>query len=214
MMVQNGVRVGDSLFEYVVQHYGIEKLSCKNIYGSFVFDVRSKMFSVEKLGFNCVPDKYGSSKDFSSALGGIIANHPRGEGTFQNNHNLMENKIEGESGGINSFCSDVGFFQGNIAEEEIHREQQLQLFSQLGSLDDLYFDIVSPPLQPCHEEFPKLVDVHSDSSEVIEPKNENPTRLPSLSLQILNNYGSKFRWFNDFSYSFLLLIGNETGHAF
>ncbi|CAK9152824.1 unnamed protein product [Ilex paraguariensis] len=113
------------------------------------------MFSIEKLDFDGVPDKHSSSENFGSGLGGNISKQPQFDGE----------QDWGESGGINSFCSDVGFFQDDIAEEEIHREQQLQLFSQLGSLDDLYFDIVSPPLQPCHEEFSKLVDVHSDSSE-------------------------------------------------
>ncbi|GFZ11502.1 hypothetical protein Acr_22g0009000 [Actinidia rufa] len=129
---------------------------------------------------------------FESQEGWNMRKHPH----------LHGNEIWGESQGIDSFSSDLGCYVENTAEDGLlwskyQQEHQRQLFSNLGLLDDLYVDIVSPPFQSYHcEILPELASAHSENSLLDEDKMENPCAIPLSSLGILKNYGSGFRRLN------------------
>ncbi|XP_057471956.1 DELLA protein RGL2-like [Actinidia eriantha] len=129
---------------------------------------------------------------FESQEGWNMRKHPH----------LHGNEIWGESQGIDSFSSDLGCYVENTAEDGLlwskyQQEHQRQLFSNLGLLDDLYVDIVSPPFQSYHcEILPELASAHSENSLLDEDKMENPCEIPLSSLGILKNYGSGFRRLN------------------
>ncbi|XP_059632796.1 DELLA protein RGL1-like isoform X2 [Cornus florida] len=107
-------------------------------------------------------------------------------------------EVWGETGHINSLCSDLRFYQDNIPGEgflasKYQQEQQQRSLWDFEILDDLYLDIVSPPFQSCEEEITKFVDVQIENSEPVEAYNERPSAFPSTSLGILKNYGGGIR---------------------
>ena len=149
-------------------------------------------FSLKQFNFGGDPEQYSSSMGFESQEGLNMGKHPH----------LHGNEIWGESQGIDSFSSDLGCYVENTAEDGLlwskyQQEHQRQLFSNLGLLDDLYVDIVSPPFQSYHSELlPELDSAHSENSLLEEDKMENPCSIPLSSFGILKNYGSGFRRLN------------------
>ncbi|KAM7484992.1 hypothetical protein LguiA_001001 [Lonicera macranthoides] len=95
--------------------------------------------------------------------------------------------IRGAFGNTDFVSSELGFSQYNTTEEQLQlSEEQLQLFSSIGSLDDI-FDVVTP----FHE------DIQSEISKLIEPqKKEKEFSFPFASLRILKNFRTKFRQLN------------------
>lgn len=149
------------------------------------------VFAFEEFGFNEIEDNFSfSDKGWESKKEVNSVKH--------HNFNGAEDYVE--SRGIDSLCSDFGFYQGDSAEEgflfsEYQRQaQQHESFSDYGPVDDMQFDIVSPPLQTCQDEitklggFPTLPDV--------EFQKEKPYAFSLATLELLNNYGNGFKWLN------------------
>lgn len=90
-----------------------------------------------------------------------------------------------------SFCSNASFFQAyeHAAEtgQQQSKFQELQYLSQVGTLDDLYLNIVSPPFQVFGEKRGIFSCVNSQNSPLIEPNEEKPYTLPSASMEILRH---------------------------
>ncbi|KAF5941533.1 hypothetical protein HYC85_019175 [Camellia sinensis] len=92
----------------------------------------------------------------------------------------------GESWEIDSFSSNFGFYAGNTVQDghgwsKYQQEHQSQLFSNIGILDDLYCDILTPPT--------KLASVRTENLLLDESKKEKPCPIPLASLGILSNSG-------------------------
>lgn len=111
------------------------------------------MFAFEEFGFNGIEDDFSSSnKGWETKKEVNSVKHL--------NFNGAEDYVE--SWGIDSLCSELGFYQGDSAEEGFffskyqRQPQQHESFSEYGLLDDMQFDIVSPPLQTCLDEIAKL----------------------------------------------------------
>lgn len=149
------------------------------------------MFAFEEFGFNGIEDDFSSSnKGWETKKEVNSVKHL--------NFNGAEDYVE--SWGIDSLCSDLGFYQGDSAEEGFlfskyqRQPQQHESFSDYGLLDDMQFDIVSPPLQTCLDEiaklggFPTLPDV--------EFQKKKPYAFSLAPLELLNNYGNGFKWLN------------------
>ncbi|KAM3707890.1 hypothetical protein ACJW30_02G059000 [Castanea mollissima] len=151
----------------------------------------NKLFAFEEFGFNGIED------DFSSSNKGWETKKEVNS-VKQLNFNGAEDYVE--SWGIDSLCSDLGFYQGDSAEEGFlfskhqRQAQQHESFSDYGLVDDMQFDIVSPPLQTCLDEiaklggFPTLPDV--------EFQKEKPYAFSLAPLKLLNNYGNGLKWLN------------------
>ncbi|XP_020205361.1 DELLA protein RGL1 [Cajanus cajan] len=102
---------------------------------------------------------------------------------------------QGENGGIDSLYSDFGFFQYDPSEEGYLVSTNQQKYQQLpsyhhyhdyGQLDNLQFDMVSPPLQ-FDAQFPTMAPL-CDST-----KDKPYSSAPLASLEILKNYGKGFK---------------------
>ncbi|XP_059630179.1 DELLA protein RGL2-like [Cornus florida] len=105
-----------------------------------------------------------------------------------------------ESRDSNSFSATSGVYKEDTIEDGLtssqhQQEHQLQLCSDFGFLEDLYFDILSP-FQPSQEEIEKLISLQTDNSEHVDPQKEMPQPFQLDSLGILKNYGSGFRRLN------------------
>ncbi|KAF8041453.1 hypothetical protein BT93_A0144 [Corymbia citriodora subsp. variegata] len=103
-----------------------------------------------------------------------------------------------ESQDISSF-SDYGFHHSDISEKqapfsEYHQREQLQqLFSDNGLLDNLHYDISSPPFQVCLDEITKFSRISTELQEIIEARKDKPFHFSLTSLELLRNYGSRFK---------------------
>ncbi|KAK2990251.1 hypothetical protein RJ640_014703 [Escallonia rubra] len=151
----------------------------------------SEVSPLEQFSFGGALVKYNSLKGFGGGEVEDVAIHNEFYGT----DNWSEYKA------VNSFCSDLGFYQENAGEEGLlsstyQEEQQMLLLPDFGGLDDMHLDIDSPLLQSCEEEIPKLVSIKSEESELAESQKEKPYALPLASLGILKNYENRFRQFN------------------
>ncbi|GFZ13912.1 hypothetical protein Acr_24g0001020 [Actinidia rufa] len=136
-------------------------------------------FSLKQFNFGGDPEQYSSSMGFESQEGWNMGKHPH----------LHGNEIWGDFGCYVENTADDG-----LLWSEYQQEPQRQLFSNLGILDDLYVDIVSPPFQSYHhEELPELASAHNENSLLDEDMMENACAIPLSSLGILKNYGSGFR---------------------
>ncbi|XP_027339666.1 DELLA protein RGL1-like [Abrus precatorius] len=98
----------------------------------------------------------------------------------------------GESRGIDSLCSNFGFFPDGPSEEGYllsTNEQNYHLqpsYHDYSQFDNLHFDMVSSPLQ-FHKQYQPM-------ASLCHPKKEKPHSTTSLaSLEILKNYGKGFR---------------------
>uniref|UniRef100_A0A2N9H614 Uncharacterized protein n=1 Tax=Fagus sylvatica TaxID=28930 RepID=A0A2N9H614_FAGSY len=151
----------------------------------------NKVFSFEVFGFNVVEDNFSSfNKSWES----------KKEVNSEKHFHFNGAEDYGESGGIDSLCSDFGFYHGVSSEEGFlfskyqKQEQQHESLSDYGLIDDMEFNIVSPPLHKCLEEiaklggFPTLPDV--------EPQKEKQYGFSLASLELLNNYGNGFKRLN------------------
>ncbi|XP_041003637.1 DELLA protein RGL1-like [Juglans microcarpa x Juglans regia] len=90
------------------------------------------------------------------------------------------------------------FYQEDLSEEDFnfsqHQQQQVS-FSEIGFLDDLQFHAASPPLHTCLEEIAKLGEFPTLIPEV-EPQKRKRQRFSLASLELLKNYGNRFKQFN------------------
>ncbi|KAJ4722033.1 DELLA protein [Melia azedarach] len=145
------------------------------------------VFSLEGLNYGEVPDKLSSTENsFVSVERGII-------GKQFNSYGVEDS---GESGAIDSFYSDYGFYQGVSSEQGFlfsKYQQREQSVSSYELPDNLRFDIPSPPIQTCLEEIPKHGEIPSGVQEVVEPKKEKQFPFSLASLELLKNYGSGFK---------------------
>ncbi|XP_050385551.1 DELLA protein RGL1-like [Argentina anserina] len=101
-------------------------------------------------------------------------------------------------GGFGSLCSDYGSY-GNGFSDFSKYQQQPQLMSDYGVFDDmpLQFGALSPPLQACLEEIAKLENIPTLVPHVEPPKKELKRVSFSVpGLDLLNNYGSRFKRLN------------------
>ncbi|KAK1350700.1 GRAS transcription factor [Heracleum sosnowskyi] len=92
---------------------------------------------------------------------------------------------------VNPFRSDNAI--GKEILSHIHEERQMKSLSPFGSLEDLYYDAISPPFQSCQEDITKVVTVKSEDSELGEPQKLKSEKLNLESLSLLKNYGYRFR---------------------
>ncbi|XP_022880388.1 DELLA protein RGL1-like [Olea europaea var. sylvestris] len=152
----------------------------------------NEVFHTEQLNTDEDSDEYNSSK--STGIG-------EGE-NFANQNGVLEG---GECGltefDLISSCMDSFEVRDSIPQpgpftSEFHIDQQLQQFTDFGSFDDLYLDVVSPPFQSFDDDFWKLINVKSQDSELIEPEKKRQYAIPPRSLEILKKYGNKQRRLN------------------
>lgn len=151
-----------------------------------------KIISLEKLGLDGLPDKFAPSKDIKVAGEGIAKKRTRTHSSGGGNG--------GESEEITSLYSGLSFDnqKDNTAEERIslskyRHELQLQQFVDFGGVDNLYFDVVSPPFKSCSEEIRKLFNTKPGNPEFVESCKEKPY---AAALEILKNYGGRLRRLN------------------
>ncbi|KAL0367797.1 UNVERIFIED_CONTAM: GRAS family protein RAM1 [Sesamum radiatum] len=84
---------------------------------------------------------------------------------------------------------------GNAAElghatSEVHR--QLRDYKEFGNLDDLYLDVVSPPLQSCNDdEIRMILGIGSQNPELIDAEQKGTYVLPMRSFELLRSHGNK-----------------------
>ncbi|CAI9776775.1 unnamed protein product [Fraxinus pennsylvanica] len=119
------------------------------------------------------------------------------------NHNALFGGGEWGLSDFDSFSFRMGFFQAQdsitqpgLAMPEYQIDQQLKQFTDFGSFDDLYPDVVTPPFQSLDDEYSKLASVEFQNSEPSAPKKKIRYGFPSGSLEILKRYGSRCRRFN------------------
>ncbi|KAL2244314.1 DELLA protein RGL2-like [Sesamum indicum] len=73
---------------------------------------------------------------------------------------------------------------------EVHR--QLRDYKEFGNLDDLYLDVVSPPLQSCNDnEIRMILGIGSQNPELIDAKQKGSYVLPMRSFELLRRHGIK-----------------------
>lgn len=109
----------------------------------------------------------------------------------------------GESGMNNGsmYCGDYGSFYQDVSSKEgfvcsKYNPHQQQRYSDCG-LDNLRFDMASPPLQTCMEEISKLSEIRSETNQIIDSTKKGKQALFSLaSLELLKNYGNGVRRLN------------------
>ncbi|KAK4433873.1 GRAS family protein RAM1 [Sesamum alatum] len=98
------------------------------------------------------------------------------------------------SSGIYNEDTDIDTF-GNAAEvghamSEVH--QQLLDYKEFGNLDDLYLDVVSPPLQSCNDaEIRMILGIGSQNPELIDDVQKGSYMLPMRSFELLRRHGIK-----------------------
>lgn len=104
----------------------------------------------------------------------------------------------GESGDISSF-SDYGFHRSVLMKQQApfseyqQREQQQQLFSDYGLLDNLRYDIASPPIQTSLDEMAKFSRISTELQDIIEARKYKPLQFSLTSLELLRSCGSGFK---------------------
>ncbi|KAF8041454.1 hypothetical protein BT93_A0145 [Corymbia citriodora subsp. variegata] len=77
---------------------------------------------------------------------------------------------------------------------EYQQQEQLQeLLSDYGLLDNLQYDIASPPIQTCLDEITKFSRISTELQDIIEARKDKPFQFPLTSLQLLRNCGSRFK---------------------
>ncbi|KAM5550808.1 DELLA protein RGL1 [Rosa sericea] len=106
-------------------------------------------------------------------------------------------------GGFGSLCSDYGIYGNGFSDftkyQQQDQQQQPQLISDYGVFDDMQFQFgaLSPPLQACLEEIAKLESIPTLVPHVEPPKKELKRDSFSVAgLDLLNNYGSRFKRLN------------------
>ncbi|XVF28216.1 hypothetical protein REPUB_Repub15cG0010300 [Reevesia pubescens] len=145
----------------------------------------NSVFSFDGMNIGGVPDKLSSSnKDFESFDGGNKGK----QSSFYGEEDW------GETGGIDSFTSDYGFYRDDHSLEQ--QQQKQQPFTNYGLLDGVSFNSATPPIQTCLEEIAKLgqitTGIHQDvSAETKKKIKQYPFSISSLGL--LNNYGGGFK---------------------
>ncbi|XP_022880389.1 uncharacterized protein LOC111397617 [Olea europaea var. sylvestris] len=95
-----------------------------------------------------------------------------------------------------SSSKSIGNWEG-IAMSDYQIDQQIKQFTDFGSFDDLYLDVVSPAFQSFDDEFSTLVSIESQNSELNAPKKKSRYGFPSGSLEIPKRYGSRFKRLNN-----------------
>ncbi|XVF62462.1 hypothetical protein PTKIN_Ptkin09bG0009700 [Pterospermum kingtungense] len=143
------------------------------------------VFFFDELNIGGVPDKLGScNRDFESFEEG-------NRGKLGISYGAED---WGETGGINSFTSDHGFYLDRSLEDVTpEQQQQQQPFTDYGLLDGVSFSASSPPIQACMEEITKLGQILNGVKDVAETKKEKQYPFSLSSLGLLNNYGSGFK---------------------
>ncbi|KAK7303689.1 hypothetical protein RJT34_14602 [Clitoria ternatea] len=146
------------------------------------------LYHFSEFRFNAAEDNTSSSNDMFWAREGL---------NEVKRVQFSGEEDQGESGGIDSFCSNFGFFQDDPSEEgyplsfnqqKYFRQQQQQSYRDYGQSDDLHFDMVPPTLQFGEQYFPTMVPLHDQT------KNKpNTSTTPLASLGILKNYGEGFK---------------------
>ncbi|KAF7850973.1 hypothetical protein BT93_L4772 [Corymbia citriodora subsp. variegata] len=77
---------------------------------------------------------------------------------------------------------------------EYQQQEQLQeLLSDYGLLDNLQYDIASPPIQTCLGEITKFSRISTELQDIIEARKDKPFQFTLTSLQLLRNCGSGFK---------------------
>ncbi|XP_051127575.1 DELLA protein RGL1-like [Andrographis paniculata] len=109
----------------------------------------------------------------------------------------MENtQHSGEPMGVDSYFSSLDFSQDHEyindygLQTDTHHQEELRLLAQMGDLDDLHFDIVSPPFQAFEEENTILSSDKPHTSQPYDPQS-GCYSFPSLSLGILKSCRSR-----------------------
>ncbi|XP_010064981.3 DELLA protein RGL1 [Eucalyptus grandis] len=103
-----------------------------------------------------------------------------------------------ESQDISSF-SDYRFHGSDMMKKqapfsEYQRQEQLQqLLSDYGLLDNLQYDIASPPIQTSLDEIAKFSRISTELQDIIEARKDKPFQFPLTSLELLKNCGSRLR---------------------
>ncbi|KAK3008168.1 hypothetical protein RJ639_013980 [Escallonia herrerae] len=196
LLISGGSLLGDAcrLSNHVVtpqrQNLGTYRFS-NLLWKMFFPKMMSEVFPLEQFISGGALVKYNSLKGFGGGEVEDMAIHNEFYGT--------DNWIECKA--INSFGSDLGFYQENAVEEGLlsstyQEEQQMMLLPDFGGLDDMHLDIGSPLLQSCDEEIPKLVRIKSEESELAKSQKQKPYALPLGSLGILKNNENRFRQLN------------------
>ncbi|KAK7329553.1 hypothetical protein VNO77_23723 [Canavalia gladiata] len=143
------------------------------------------LYHLSEFSFSAVEDNSSSSNDLFWGLNGV------------KKVQFSEAEQWGESGGVDSLCSNFGFFPDDPSEEEGYllstNQQKYHLQPSSchdydGQLDNLHFDMVSPPLQFV-EQYPTMVVPPCDPTK----DKPNSTTTPLASLEILKNYGKGFK---------------------
>ena len=151
------------------------------------------VFSLEGISYGEVQDKLSSTDNRYETLEGEIA---------AKQFNSYGAEDWGESGTIdqlyahNGFYQDVSSEQGFIFSKYQQQQQQEHLYSNYELLDNLRFDIASPPIQASLEEIAKFGEIPTGTQGVVEPEKEKQFPFSSSSLELLRNYGSGFKRLN------------------
>ncbi|KAF8041451.1 hypothetical protein BT93_A0142 [Corymbia citriodora subsp. variegata] len=104
----------------------------------------------------------------------------------------------GEPQDISSF-SDYGFHCGDMMKKQApfseyqQQEQLQQLSSDYGLLDDLRYDIASPPIQTCLDEITEFSKISTKLQDITDARKDKPSQFSLTSLKLLRNYGSRFK---------------------
>lgn len=104
--------------------------------------------------------------------------------------------------GIDSLCSSFGFFANDPSEEGAYYlsctnqqkcHQQQPSYLECGTLDNLQFDMVSPPLQTGLGDMIKYDDQYQNMAPLGGITKENQYSTPLASLELLEKYGKGFK---------------------
>ncbi|XP_056172607.1 DELLA protein RGL1-like [Syzygium oleosum] len=144
----------------------------------------SSAFDSAEHSYCGVEDKLSSSNQSYGSIKGERMQIPFSEG-----------EDWGESGDISSF-SYYGVHHNDKTKEQApfseyqQREQLQQSFSEYGLLDNLRYDILSPPIQTCLDEIAKFSRISTELQDIIETRKDKPFQFSSTSLELLRSYGS------------------------
>ncbi|TKY72505.1 DELLA protein RGL2 [Spatholobus suberectus] len=133
------------------------------------------LYHVSEFSFSAVEDNFGSSNDIFWAIEG-----------------LNEVKKVQFSGAVDPLHSDFGFFpddppeEGYLLSTNQQKYHQQQSYHDYGQLDNLQFDMVSPPLQ-FDARYPTMFPL------CVPTKDQPHSTTPLASLEILNSYGTGFK---------------------